>query len=97
MRHDVKQHFNECIKSKPQRETRTETWSWNGLSRPRDIVGRLGQKHGLGTVYHGLGMLQALYAASRIRVIVWLVYGLTLNMLASLNKEVIIIIINWIN
>ena len=36
------------------RETGTEAWSWNGLSRPRDGVGRLGQKHSLGTVYHGL-------------------------------------------
>ena len=36
------------------RETGTAASSWNGLSRSRDSVGILGQKHGLGTVYHGL-------------------------------------------
>ena len=35
-------------------ETGTEAWSWNGLSRPKGVVGRLGQQHGLGRVYHGL-------------------------------------------
>ena len=42
------------------RETGTEAWSWKGLSRPLDGVGRQGQKHGLGTVCHGLW---ALYGA----------------------------------
>ena len=36
------------------RETGTEAWTWNGLSRPKDDAGRLGQEHGLGGVYHGL-------------------------------------------
>ena len=34
------------------RETGTEAWSWNGLSRSMGGVGRLGQTHGLGTIYH---------------------------------------------
>ena len=36
------------------REIGREAWSWNGLSRPRDDEGRLGKKHGLGTVYHAV-------------------------------------------
>ena len=32
-----------------------EAWSWQGLSRPMDGVGRLGEKCGLGTVYHVQG------------------------------------------
>ena len=39
------------------RETWRKAWAWNGLSRPRDSKGRLGQKHGLGMVYHGLWAL----------------------------------------
>ena len=35
-------------------ETGREAWSWNDLSRPRDDIGRLGQKHGLGMVYHSV-------------------------------------------
>ena len=40
------------------RETGTEAWSWNSLSRPNDGVGRLGQKHGVETVYHGQGTVK---------------------------------------
>ena len=32
----------------------TAASSWNGLSRPRNCVGRLGQKHGLGMFFYGL-------------------------------------------
>ena len=38
-------------------ETGTEAWSWKGLSRPLDGVGRQRQKHGLGTVCNGLWAL----------------------------------------
>ena len=39
------------------REIGTEALSWYVLSRPMGGVVRLGQKHGLGTGYHGLWTL----------------------------------------
>ena len=39
------------------RETGRKAWAWNGLSGPRDVNRRLGQKHGLGMVHHGLWAL----------------------------------------
>ena len=36
------------------RDTGREAWSWNGLSWPRDDLGKPGQKHGLEMVYQGV-------------------------------------------